>query len=367
MSPQITMRGAERPAKVQWSRPFLAALTPLSTEAAWQMFIDIADDVHNTQQIEQLLQLTDNMPLAVDLMAHLVDDDSCAAVLARWETEKTALLSTGHDHRSNLDTSIRISLSSPRMLSSPGALELLSLLSILPDGLSDVELVQAKLPIKNILACKAVLLGTSLAFTDHKKRLKSLVPIREHMQYFQPVESSLLRTLQKHFHKLLDLYKRYRGSHQAGGEIDQIIANLGNLQQVLLHGLSTQNSDLVETIKCIISLNNFTRYTGRGSHGLMDHIPPVFPYPCDHRLETEYITEVLSSEVMVGGEVLIYEGISHFSHFNDQVLEGESSLTVSTLLLYSDNQQLSSIQEQPTTMSSVQAIHKKVLRWAIKP
>ena len=70
------------------------------------------------------------MPLAVDLIAHLVDHEGCAHVLARWENEKTSLLSAGHDHQSNLDVSIAISLSSPRLASSPGAMDLLRVLSI---------------------------------------------------------------------------------------------------------------------------------------------------------------------------------------------------------------------------------------------
>jgi hypothetical protein len=115
--------------------------------------MDIADDVHDTKEVDQLLQLTDNMPLAVHLIAHLVDHNDCAGVLARWDTEKTSLLSTGYDHRSNLDASIAISLSSPRLMSLPGNKDLLFLLSIFLDGLSDIELLQAKLPIENILAC----------------------------------------------------------------------------------------------------------------------------------------------------------------------------------------------------------------------
>ncbi|KAJ7875675.1 hypothetical protein B0H13DRAFT_2279694 [Mycena leptocephala] len=45
------------------------------------------------EEMNQLLQFTDNMPLAVDLMAHLVDYEGFSNVLARWETEKTSLLS----------------------------------------------------------------------------------------------------------------------------------------------------------------------------------------------------------------------------------------------------------------------------------
>ncbi|KAJ7104939.1 P-loop containing nucleoside triphosphate hydrolase protein [Mycena epipterygia] len=120
----ITMRGAERPGKVRWTRPFLDPLNPLSHAAARQTFIEIADDFHERQDIDQLLHLTGNMPLAVDLIAHMVDYEGCSTVLARWETEKTALLSTGNDKQSNLDTSISMSLESPHM--TPGAKALLT-------------------------------------------------------------------------------------------------------------------------------------------------------------------------------------------------------------------------------------------------
>ncbi|KAJ7472523.1 P-loop containing nucleoside triphosphate hydrolase protein [Mycena latifolia] len=164
----ITMRGAERPAKVRWTRPFLSPLKPLSDLAARDTFFDIAEDVHDSKDVNEVLSLTDNMPLAVDLIAHAVDlEGSCSAVLARWTSEKTSLLSAGNDRKSNLDTSITVSLSSSRM--STGAKNLLSLLSILPDGLSDVELLQSQLSIQDIMTCKAALLATSLVYIDDKR------------------------------------------------------------------------------------------------------------------------------------------------------------------------------------------------------
>ncbi|KAJ7144304.1 hypothetical protein C8R44DRAFT_588564, partial [Mycena epipterygia] len=248
----ITMRGAERPAKVHWTRPFLQPLDPLSDEAARQTFVDIAEDFHNSEDITKLLSLTDNMPLAVDLIAHLVDHEGCDNVLARWETEKTSLLSSGHDRRSSLDISITISLLSPRL--SSGAKDLLSLLSILPDGLSDVELLQSKLSIKNVLECRSILLRTTLAYEDGRKRLKSLVPIREHMQQFYPTPAPLIQQVEKHFHLLLDVYENHFGSQQVAGHLNQIISNLGNLHQVLLRGLQQDNPTLADTINCAISL-----------------------------------------------------------------------------------------------------------------
>ncbi|KAJ7922700.1 P-loop containing nucleoside triphosphate hydrolase protein, partial [Mycena leptocephala] len=193
----ITMRGAERPAKVPWTHPFLPTLKPLEQDAARQTFIDIADNTHDPKEVDKVLSLTDNLPLAIDLVAHLVDSEGCSHVLSRWEEEKTSLISDGYDRTSNLDFSISLSLSSPRL--NPHSKDLLSLLSMLPDGLSDVELVQSKLPIDNILGCRAALIRTALAYSDEHKQLKVLVPIREYMQKIQPPGGHLTQPLCKHF------------------------------------------------------------------------------------------------------------------------------------------------------------------------
>jgi hypothetical protein len=160
------MRGAERPAKVAWTHPFLPALKPLERYAAQQTFIDIVGNTHDSKEVDKVLSLTDNMPLAITLVAHLVDSEGCSHVLSCWEEEKTSLVSDGYDRTSNLDLSISLSLSSLRLNTFPHSKDLLSLLSMLPDGLSDVELVQSKLPIDNILACKSALIGTTLAYSE---------------------------------------------------------------------------------------------------------------------------------------------------------------------------------------------------------
>ncbi|KAJ7262832.1 P-loop containing nucleoside triphosphate hydrolase protein, partial [Mycena rebaudengoi] len=171
----ITLRGVERPSKVKWSRPFLAPLKPLSNMAARQTFIEVADEGHDDTSITELLELTGNLPLAVSLIASVADSEGCAKALSRWKLESTRMLSDGYDQRSNLDVSIMLSYTSSRM--TPGAQELLSILSLLPDGLADDDLLQAKLPIPDILACKATLIQTALAFIGQDQHLKVLVPI----------------------------------------------------------------------------------------------------------------------------------------------------------------------------------------------
>ena len=72
---------------MKWTRPFLDPLKPLGQDAARQIFIDIADEIHETKDIDTLLLLADNMPLSIDLVAHLVDSEGISSVLSRWETQ----------------------------------------------------------------------------------------------------------------------------------------------------------------------------------------------------------------------------------------------------------------------------------------
>ncbi|KAJ7038816.1 P-loop containing nucleoside triphosphate hydrolase protein, partial [Mycena alexandri] len=235
----ITMRGAERPANVRWTRPFLQPLQPLSQDAAQKVFLAITDDSERLciENLDEILHLTGNIPLVIDLISHLVESDGSAAVLLRWKKEATSTVSEGHDHRSNLDLSISLSLSSPRMRTLPQAQGLLSLLSMLPDGLSDLELRQSELPIQDILTCKAVLLRTSLAYTDENQRLKVLVPIRQYMQKQHPAFPALVQPLLTHFTELLHMHRRYLGTSSHPGIISRITSNLANIENILQNGL----------------------------------------------------------------------------------------------------------------------------------
>ncbi|KAJ7464004.1 hypothetical protein FB451DRAFT_1179844 [Mycena latifolia] len=309
----ITMRGAERPANVRWTRPFLEPLKPLTQDAARQTFIDIADDHHTFEEIDKILFLVDNMPLAIDLIAHLVDDEGLASVLDRWEKERTSLLSEGYNRHSNLDLSISLSLESPRMLALPEAQELLSLLSILPDGLSDTELVQSNLPINNVLACKAKLLCMSLGYIDDQQRLKALVPVREYIQRAHPPTAHIMRPLCQHFHELLEVYETYYGTVSNSGTVARIASNLANIHNILVKGLTPDNPDLVNTIYCACYFDHFSYLAGHGFSQVIDLIPNVLPHPRSYRLEVYFDLCLLSGYK--------YRPIANAQHIMDQALE----------------------------------------------
>ncbi|KAJ7726114.1 hypothetical protein B0H16DRAFT_1332374 [Mycena metata] len=316
----ITMRGAERPAKVQWTRPFLLPLQPLSQDAAQKMFIDITDEGHSMEEVDQVLFLTGNMPLSISLLAHLVDVEGCSVVLSRWKTEKTSLISEGADRRSNLELSISLSLSSPRIISMPHSQELLALLSILPDGLSDVELMQSKLPIQDILGCKVALLRTALAYSDGYKRLKVLAPVREYVAKFSPPTDQIIQPLFKHFHELLELYITNGGKTSAALVINRISSNYSNIQNVLRHGLHPDHPELANSIYCTCDFNRFSLRIGHGATPLLKDIINLLPSLENHRAKVYFITEVLQSwrhHSIPHVEKLIGQALEHLKQLDD--------------------------------------------------
>ncbi|KAJ7261969.1 hypothetical protein C8J57DRAFT_1471260 [Mycena rebaudengoi] len=288
----ITLRGAERPSKVKWSRPFLAPLMPLSNVAALQTFIEVADEGHGEGSVEELLTLTGNLPLAVSLIASVAGSEGCAQALSRWKLESTEMLSEGYDHRSSLGISIMLSYTSSRM--TPGAQELLSILSMLPDGLADADLVQAKLPITDILSCKTTLVRTSLAFIDQDQRLKVLVPIREHILHIHPPNNALKLKLREHLHKILDLWQQFRNLNVAH-ILPQISQNLGNFSTVLLDGIDPEGSDIVQNFKSILFLNKFYHRAQYTYSPLLLQISEQMLHWKDHTILGQYLIELLES------------------------------------------------------------------------
>ncbi|KAJ7196699.1 hypothetical protein GGX14DRAFT_301603, partial [Mycena pura] len=182
----ITMRGAERPGQVKWMRPFLQPIEPLEDGAALQTFHAIAGEDHEESLVRELLNLSGNLPLAVDLIAN-----------------STRVVSDGYDKRSSLDISITLSFSSARMTREAQAL--LSLLSILPNGLSKAELVHSNLPIADIHGAQTALIRTALAQVGPTNRLSALMPICEHVRGIYPPQQLLKTALRKYYQKVVDL------------------------------------------------------------------------------------------------------------------------------------------------------------------
>ncbi|KAJ7681536.1 hypothetical protein B0H14DRAFT_3678208 [Mycena olivaceomarginata] len=165
----------------------------------------MANSGHSLEEVDQILSLADNMPLAISLLAHLADTEGCSNVLSRWDKEKTSVISEGFDKRSNLDI------------------------------------------------CKTALKSTSLVYSDEHKRLKVLMPIREYLQQHQPPGDHLIQNLFKYFQEMLKFYIDYVGTQSSSSTIPRIKSNLTNIQNVLQWGLKQKQPTLLNSIYCSIS------------------------------------------------------------------------------------------------------------------
>ncbi|KAJ7138267.1 hypothetical protein C8R44DRAFT_976057 [Mycena epipterygia] len=304
----VTMRGQERPLKIRWNRPFIQPLSPLSADAAYKTFIDISD--------------TDS-----DADAPLWPNsafDGCQSVLSRWRTENVSLLSDGFNKETNLETSLRLSLSSPRMASSPGALHLLSLLSLLPDGILDVDLRDSLCPIPELPRCQSTLLRTSLAYIE-AGRLKVLAPVRELIRKIHPPSYAVVRPLRLYWDGLLMLWRTYR--MPSGDLVPRLTGNVGNMTSLLTYGLEVGAFDLKEIIHGIFHFNNFTGRTYGIHLPLMTDIGTHIERVDDNQLRGYRIWNLInqgSHQPIIGAEDMIAQGCKYLQLAGD--LTGEARL-----------------------------------------
>ncbi|KAJ7362715.1 hypothetical protein DFH08DRAFT_950949 [Mycena albidolilacea] len=316
------MRGAERPGGgMRWTRPFLPPLEPLSHDAACQTFADITDVRHDDADIQELLGFTDNVPLAVNLVANIAAFEGYDTIVSRWKEEKTTLFSEGSDKRSNLD-----------LFESP-------LLSLLPDGISETDLLQSDLPITTIGRSKTTLVRTSLVYLDHDKRVRVFVPIREYIRARSPPPPSLCRPLRSHFHRLIMLWHDYQHLSTTG-IAQRIAANVGNFHAVLAHGLDSGEPDLTETVYSILTFDSFYRMSRGRSSGMLELLPDYLEHLVDHRLQGAYLGKLVTTwqyRPLSDSEQLEKTAIEHFKAAGDMAGEANFLCGLGTYFRQHDN------------------------------
>lgn len=266
----ITMRGSERPAGVQWSRPFLPQLGPLDAPSARKAFLALSDCLEDDPCIDPLLTAIDCVPLAVTLMANLAETDGPETLLLRWKEEHSSLLHRTPDRRSSLDISIGISLNSPRMKAVPEALILLSLISMLPDGIDNTQLDAIFPSIGKTRRALSALWQTSLAYNDGHNRTRVLSPIRSHMILYYQSDTPHRVSVLTYYMGLAALSSDLGGPH-GQSIVKRLTPEIGNLHSIVNFTLDpTGESSTIQpllrgAISAAINLSKFIRYTHLGN------------------------------------------------------------------------------------------------------
>ncbi|KAJ7652247.1 hypothetical protein B0H17DRAFT_1269560 [Mycena rosella] len=284
----LTMRGAERPAKVKWNRPFLPPLEPLEPSASRQIFCEVADEPESIEQpaLDELLVLSGNLPLAVSLMASIASFEGYNNTLSRWKSPLSPLNT--------------------------------------PDGITEEEITVSKVPLPHVAQCRASLVRTSLAYVDVHGRLKALSPIREFMRMFHPPAASLSKPLRKYFQDLLALWESYR-QLPSGGLAPKIMSCLGNINDLILHGLVEDQDTWQDIAHSILTLNTFSRIMLKGHSQLIQKLPGLIEATGDSRFRWSYACAYLRNEIppVVGShaDILIVEGYHHYHTVQHHIAE----------------------------------------------
>jgi hypothetical protein len=151
------------------------------------------------------------VPLAIVLIAQASTGQSCHFMLQRWRKQHTALLQTQTpqpDRLSSVDVSISLSLKSVPMKQCPEAVNFLSMISHLPDGLLNWEdnLKDITHAFQHAEDAVGVLLKVALVYVDTMGGLKVLSPIRYYMLHQQPASKMHIQQLESHYIAMVDKY-----------------------------------------------------------------------------------------------------------------------------------------------------------------
>ncbi|EJD47493.1 hypothetical protein AURDEDRAFT_163361 [Auricularia subglabra TFB-10046 SS5] len=215
----VTIRGAERPQGVSWSKLFLPPLAPLADVAARQTFFAIADGSD--------------------------DDDAIGLLLVRVASESAAALGRGSDRNarprkgrtrlSSLDISISVSVQSSRMRAVPAALTMLGILSLLPHGAVEPDIPHWRLT--NAPPAVGALLQSALATRTPDQRIRVLAPIRSFVLAHYPPPARESGAVYQHYFKLADLASLPVGDVRAMGTLAAVMPELSNIDFVVRYAL----------------------------------------------------------------------------------------------------------------------------------
>ena len=236
----ITMRGSQAPVQIQWSW----SLGPLEAGAAFAAFLainPISLDDESEKDLATLLKEMDHVPLAITLVAQLSRGMSCQHMLKRWNDEHTALLQTNQPggRLTSVDISITVSLQSVLVLQNPEAVELLSLLSCLPDGLlnweANLESIAGK--INKVNHAAAILLQVGLVYLGSSDALKVLSPIRHHMMTKHPAKPGHVQQLEQHYINMISNHAQVEYGPRWIEAKTIMLPEVGNINAVLRHAI----------------------------------------------------------------------------------------------------------------------------------
>jgi hypothetical protein len=138
----------------------------------------------------------------------------------------------------------------------------------------------------------------------------------------------MVRPLHKY---LIDILKLYMACwHASSFTVDLVpclVSNIGNLHNLLLLGLDSNDTDLRESILGIIMLNDLNLLMHRRLSPLMLRLPDIISRINDHELNAQFITGAFESKEFYSvstPEMAMEKALEHFRQTRDRDEEGDT-------------------------------------------
>jgi len=259
----VTVQGSQKPSTIQWSK--VLPLEPVDGKSTLAIFKAISHK--EDEYLTGLLHTVDCVPLAVTLMANLasVDGQTPEALWSCWR-DTNVLMVEKEPRLSKLEISVEVSLSSPRMRHNPSAAAFLSLLALLPDGMSPNTLHFCITGLYNVISVKkaiSTLRQNALVYEDSNGTLRIPSLIRLYMRAHHPPPPHPRNILYDHF-----IHLALQGSSYHDSTVRSHLAReLGNINAILIDALrgATSTRPLQKIIEAVVSFCQYTYISGVGS------------------------------------------------------------------------------------------------------
>ena len=226
-----------------------------------------------------LLAEMDYVPLAVQLLAQVSIGFSPLHMLKRWKEEKTAMLHT-HEAEArpgkleSIEVSISLSLAALDITNHPDAVQLLSVLCHLPDGLGQWEeqLPHIGAGFQNIHHLVHLLHKTALLFITGG-RLKVLSPIRHFITSNHQTDTEHIHCMENYFWDLVHTYATEPLGLGFSYAREVLESNMGNIQSLVKHTI--QNHPSTQVVDIVLELSEFLYLTHPSTELLYEVMPLV--------------------------------------------------------------------------------------------
>ncbi|KAK2462604.1 hypothetical protein APHAL10511_005337 [Amanita phalloides] len=266
----LTTRDLPLPEGVAWLH-FL--VEPLSADAAISMFRAISGHAEDPDdEVRGLVMTLGCLPFSISIVAR-------QRQVGFRPSELLMQLESGQDKRlGRIDNVVRISLTSQRFTSSPGALTLLCILARLPRGVQFDKLPLVAPLIPNVFDELRRVMESGHASREADGFIVLQAPTRSYISKHQVLDGSHIRALRQYYCQICKDADHELGTEKFKNASQTLVLEEGNARAVLLDALDTQPS--TDVLRAVIGYANFINQDTPNTEVTAKALDAIEKVPC---------------------------------------------------------------------------------------